>query len=745
MRYRLCGLCVLTVWLLLGCSGREWQREKGKRLQSEGRPAAALDLFQSWLAHSPRADGREQSGAWFQIGECLKALDRPGEAAMAYIQAIEIDPANNLARLRLGEIYLLGGSVELAQEQARKVIQRVGANADAFELLGTAAAVEDEVPVATDALRRALELDPKRTRVAISLAELLNRAGQHQQAREVLWDAVLQQPNSSAPYLALARLAEQDALTQEAEYAYRKAVETENTPENNLHLAQFLERSSKMDEAERVLRAIDAAQAGAPFSYADFQLHAGKPLEAGEEYASGLASTPSKLYRTQLISRLIEAGIQAGQQGERRSASFAAARENLARFGTELDQTTRLLLRAELELAGGDLTLAATELNKAAEAAPQSPAVHYLAGVLRQKLNDPAGAMSEWQAALESRSEFVPARMALAAQMLGSGDIEAAGQYIVPVVRLEPANLEALVIFCRVLVARGSYDAARAITNRIEALDKRTSEPSGLSGDAGVVFHQMEAPGSQEDQAFASHGVQAYILRGDIAMAKRKPGDALLEYEKAMLIDTRSDEAMRGLMRAYGKGSITRPMLLRMEEVAAGDRDLASLMELTGHLFAKHGWTADALRCFRRASQMDPARSSASRAVQYEAALQSGDSSGVAANNLAWIYAQQHRKLDRALVLALHARQMAPENPAVLDTLGVVRLARREYSMAVGTLQLARKLAQAERSLPQQQGPSSDAPEAAVLVGINRHLAEAYLRVGETERASLLVGGVDRP
>jgi uncharacterized protein HemY len=118
----------------------------------------------------------------------------------------------------------------------------------------------------------------------------------------------------------------------------------------------------------------------------------------------------------------------------------------------------------------------------------------------------------------------------------------------------------------------------------------------------------------------------------------------------------------------------------------------------------------------------------------YEAAVHGGDNSGVSANNLAWIYAQQGRELERALALARHARELAPEDPAVLDTLGVVHLARREYSRAVGVLELARTLAQS-------QGQSG----AVVLAEVKRHLSEAYLRAGQTERASLSVGNRARP
>ena len=234
-------------------------------------------------------------------------------------------------------------------------------------------------------------------------------------------------------------------------------------------------------------------------------------------------------------------------------------------------------------------------------------------------------------------------------------------------------------------------------------------------------------------------------MRGELALAEHQTTSALLNYEQAMVLDPTSSEAMQGLIQVYGEGKITRPMLLRMESFAASDRNLSGLMELTGRLFAEHGWTSDAIRCLRRASEMDKERSSAAEEVakllarhgqldrssrfshqgarvlhpaggsecrpqtrfgRGGAQLRSGGArrrqQRISANNLAWIYARQGRELDRALALAMHACELAPEDPAVLDTLGVVYLARREYSRAVGVLELARTLAesrgQSERS-----------------------------------------------
>jgi lipopolysaccharide biosynthesis regulator YciM len=339
---------------------------------------------------------------------------------------------------------------------------------------------------------------------------------------------------------------------------------------------------------------------------------------------------------------------------------------------------------------------------------------------------------------MQTSSDFAPASIALADMALRADDVGLAEEYVVSVLRREPANLRALVIFCRVLEGKGIYPAARVVANRVAAIDNASAEGG--------------------------------ILRGEIALAEHQIGAALINYEQAMVLDPTAPEAMQGLIRTYREGEVTRPMLLQMEQLAASDKNLSNLMELTGRLFAEHGWTQDAIRCLRRACEMDQERDSAAEAMaklfarygqmgaaadsairmrelstllagvkaerkhdlvaavrNYEAAVHGGDSTGVSANNLAWIYAQQGRELDRALELATHARELAPQNPAVLDTLGVVHLARREYSDAVGVLELARRLAQS-------QGQS----KAVVLAEVKRHLSEAYLRAGQTEQASLL-------
>jgi Flp pilus assembly protein TadD len=59
---------------------------------------------------------------------------------------------------------------------------------------------------------------------------------------------------------------------------------------------------------------------------------------------------------------------------------------------------------------------------------------------------------------------------------------------------------------------------------------------------------------------------------------------------------------------------------------------------------------------------------------------------GVAANNLAWIYAENSGNMDLALRLAQTARTALPNQPEVHDTLGWVYVKRNELPLAIASL-----------------------------------------------------------
>jgi len=73
----------------------------------------------------------------------------------------------------------------------------------------------------------------------------------------------------------------------------------------------------------------------------------------------------------------------------------------------------------------------------------------------------------------------------------------------------------------------------------------------------------------------------------------------------------------------------------------------------------------------------------------YEQALESDPRAVTAANNLAWLLAENEQQLDRAFQLAQVAKGEQPNNPEVLDTAGWVFYKRGMVAMAVSTLEQA--------------------------------------------------------
>jgi Flp pilus assembly protein TadD len=73
--------------------------------------------------------------------------------------------------------------------------------------------------------------------------------------------------------------------------------------------------------------------------------------------------------------------------------------------------------------------------------------------------------------------------------------------------------------------------------------------------------------------------------------------------------------------------------------------------------------------------------------ARYEKVLQLDPRAPVAANNLAWIYAEQGANLDVALQLAQTAKAQLPDLPEVNDTLGWVYQKKGMASLAIPPLQ----------------------------------------------------------
>jgi tetratricopeptide (TPR) repeat protein len=731
------GTALLSFALGLGCSTDHKQLNRAIALQQSGKTTNALEIYEQLVTHARSKSA--QSQIYVHIGECEWTLERQSDALNAFLKAAELDSSNTSADLHLAQLFLAGGAPDRALVFADIVLSHEPKNLDAMSAAAGAHAYLGNMAAATSGFEEVLKQDPGRPEAAITLSQIYSSTDRPADGRTVLLTASAKSPTSAPVQLALAHFEEEQGHIPEAEAAYRKALKLKDDADTNLRFAQFLERSARLPEAEVVLRKVDTMSPAKPFALADFQIVSGKGSDASRHYLDLLLqheNSSTDKTAAALAARAIEAKLSLTNQqtGSKRDQTLLEAKTALGTHRNELGPAMTSVLAAEIELVQGDAVSAETLARGAVEARSDSPSANYVLGLALSRLGKNTEARTEWQTVIDDDPSFVPARLSLAELSLSEGNPSDAEQMVVPVVRQEPANLAALDLFARVLIAEKEFASANSIAMRYQAIDKASPE--------------------------------SHLLLGESALAQHRLAYSLIEFEQAVLLDPTSAAAMDGLVRVYRMGTITRPMLQHMEHSAAAQPTSPTLMELAGRLYTEHGWNDDAMRCLRNALLMDPKRSSAAvqlaaletrkgdteaatssaakasatsslllSAVEaddasndpaavraYEEALKRGDGSGVAANNLAWIYARQGTNLDRALELAQRAREADPINPAVTDTLGYVLLKRHEYSMAVAALKRADDQLKARKS--------SDTELAAA---IHAHLAEAYRNSGEKD------------
>jgi tetratricopeptide (TPR) repeat protein len=722
-------LLVAIACTLSGCSQYASDMKKAAGQELAGDYAGALALYDRAVPKIPQDRFAERSQGFLRLGECLLRLERMTDAFNSFQRALELDPNNLEARRRVAELLIASGHPEYALEHADYILARDPRDASGLALLGAAAAAQGDQQRAEKYYRDTLSVDPARLNISLALVEMLQRLDRTDEARAVLLASTAAVPANPMPWLALGRLEEQEGRIAAAESAYRSAVRTQDSDEANRRLAQFLQRIGRIGEAQSVLQHLDERQPKLPPALADLQLNLGKAEEAlaiyGRRLSAMLATDAEITEQRRVLVRMIESQLEEG-------GNHKYARSLLRQGVGTLEPSTQAALEAEIALHEHDIAEADRKSALAVDlSAAGDPSALYVRGLALYQQKSFTEARSMWSRALSVDPLHVPALTMMARAHLEAGQPVEAEKYIVPVIREEPANLKGLLLYGRILLAQGRREPARAIAQRAATVAQDRAEP--------------------------------LVLLGDVSVQQGSLARALVEFQKAVLIAPDNAQALDGLLRVYRAGKFTRYALRKLERVADAPPRSATLHEIAGRLYAEKGWKDDAIRALKRAIEIDAQRASAAIALtetysehgdlrsaaevaihsaplnrtspastsllaalesdsrqalseserNYEMAVLRGEESGIAANNLAWLYAAQGRKLDRALELAVSARAKHPQDPAVLDTLGFVQLRRGEYSAAVETLQEAENL--------------SDAVNRA---SIQAHLAEAYSRAG---------------
>jgi tetratricopeptide (TPR) repeat protein len=266
--------------------------------------------------------------------------------------------------------------------------------------------------------------------------------------------------------------------------------------------------------------------------------------------------------------------------------------------------------------------------------------------------------------------EYAEAQILLAHIDLVKGRVQSAEQTLTALVKVNPGLPVLQTEFGRLQLAKKNRSEARAAFER--ALSK---DPNFV--DALSALTQMDLQDKHLDTARAR--IDAAVKRngknGRTAALAGETYFVLGDYAAAEPVLRQAIENDPDNLRPYG---LLAQVLASQKRLAEGTREFETLAQRAPKSVGVQTFMAVLLHVQNRTEE---AR------AQYQKVLDIDPRAAVAANNLAWMYAEEGQQLDIALQLAQTAKAQLPDDPSVSDTLGWVYYKKNLSESAIPLLE----------------------------------------------------------
>ncbi len=611
------------------------------------------------------------------------------EARSALQEALKIAPNYLPALLLGGNIEFALGNLQTAELHLNKVVRAAPGNGAALKIL---ALTQLRLGRPDDAEKTLSPIDFQKTGDAgiytiageIALAKKdFSRAATHFETASNL------NPNSAAirTELGLARLGEGD---QRAMEVLQSAAEMEGSSSRADSLVILSQLSKKQyDAALASIAALEKKQPRSPlvWSYrgaaylgkgdiakardsfnqalkldpkfflaaanlAQLDLAAGQVASARKQFEGILKAEPNHLQ-----AMLALADISLREQDEKAHLSW------LEKAMTAYPQALQpRIVMTQYLLSKGDMNGALAVAREAVNANPDNPEALNLLGSTQLTTGDRANAVTTFTALTKKASQSPDAFMRLALAQIANRDLDAARLTLQKALQLKPDHLESQDALLSLELSANKPEAAMKIARQIQA--QFPNSPVG------------------------------YVREADIHLEQKQIPQAIKSYEKAM--DKGAGSAgLTKLHRAYVLAGNTKMAEQRLDGWLKQHPDDLNVRSHAAEYYMFAGRIPDAI-------------------VQYEAIQRQRPDNALILNNLASLY--QRQKDPRALTTAEQALKLAPDNPAIQDTVGWMLVEQGKASRGLELL--------------------SKAAAAAPKVGLIRyHHAVALARSGSPEKA----------
>jgi tetratricopeptide (TPR) repeat protein len=683
--------------------------DSGNKYFDKGKYKEASILYRRALTKDMR-----YADAWYRLGLTNLKLRIPGEARRNFSRAMEIDPSNTDAIVKLGDIDLIfymvdpqGNRALLTdlKDLAQQLFKKDPKSFDGLRFSGYVSLLQKDRKTAIQKFEAANQAKPDQPELVLSLVQALFQDGQND-AAETYAKEVIEKQNSYGPmYDALYLYYVRTNRPELGEELLKKHIS--NNPTQGSPLLQlafhYYTANRKQDMAATLQRL-----SSNPKIFPDNHMQVGDFYERVRDFDSALQqydegqkedSKNRRVYQKKMVEVL-------GTQGKREPAAKLLA----GLLKDDPKDPEALAMHATLLLEDGDkaqVKTIITELQPLISKMPGNPTLHLNLGRAYMTAGDPQNldqARIQFLEALKIDPHYLPARLALAQLQIARGENPQAVQTAEEVIGADQTNLSARFIRATGLINMREFQRAREELNVVLKLYPKSNDARFQLGELNYLEHRFSDANAEFKilmQANDPRGLPG-MIEAEAAQGQWGPAIKLAEDQVRQSpdrIDYRMELAI-ACSRAGRYGEATE----QFQKLIEKKPNSPELYVRIGEAKKSAGDTRGAIQSFQKASQLDPlnvlshldlamtyelAGSNEDARKSYEDVIKLQPDNAEALNNLAYLKADGGVDLDQALTYARQAQQKRPNDPNVMDTVALIYIRK---NLTEDSLRLLRDL-----------------------------------------------------
>lgn len=595
-----------------------------------------------------------------------KNYTRARELAQSVLKAI---PDHTPSLLIAGTCDILLGAYEPAQEALIRVLNRWPQHIGARRMLVTAYLRLGQADKAVETLQPLLEL-PEQDAVTLALAgEVYLAANNVRKAEDYLQRAAKLDKDNASLRTRLGQIhyatGDTDAAIEELERA--SAADSTKVQADMLLVLGYI-RSKEYAKATEALEVMDRKTPNNPLTY---NLKAGLLMAKGDMAGARAALERALELKPSDFTALVNLARMDVKENR-----IDKARE---RFEAAIDKQPRndsLILTYARFLAGTgastDVVIAMIERAVKANPTAESPRLALIAA--KAQTGDKKGTLSAAQDALAAFPDSARVMEAAGLAQLNAGEVNQSISTFNKLVQAQPRSGDALGRLAQAQMAAKNPDAA------LESLRKAVVlQPNSMELNSGYI--EVLVSLGRYDQALAEsrkiQGAQpqqviGFLLEGNVFTTQKKWNEAQRAYAEALKRDNDNTAIFIKLHRVTElEGRKANADALAAKWLKEYPQDLVARAYLAERDLHKENYKG--------------------AVAHYKIIVQQRPLDVATLNNLAWTANQV--KDPEALKYAQKALELAPKNPAVLDTIGMMLIERGQAEKGLSYVENAHKLA----------------------------------------------------